>query len=236
VRKAGSIILSERALGAPSMDALAPALAERLAKEGLGILPWEEGGGGSLLGRLRWFQDRTAKGGDLWPDLTENHLIESLGKWLLPSIEATSSGPCISPASLRDAVASLIPPGQARAFERDVPASFVLPSGRKARLDYDKDQLGPGGAKIGPSLEARPQEIYGLKAHPSILGFPILIRLVSPAGRPIHLTTDIPGFWKGAWLEVRKDLKGRYPKHDWPEDAAAASPLMAREKPTRRKD
>jgi ATP-dependent helicase HrpB len=111
-----------------------------------------------------------------------------------------------------------------------VPASLLLPSGRKARLEYDKDQLGPGGAKIGPSLEARPQDIYGLKTHPSILGFPILIKLVSPAGRPIHLTTDIPGFWKGAWQEVRKDLRGRYPKHDWPEDPASASPVAARER------
>ena len=223
VRRVGAILLSEHPLGAPSKEALEEALEERLGKEGLRILPWEEGAG-DILERMRWYLDRRDSQGPEWPSLSDSSLIGSIGSWLLPFLETDSPGPCISAQALMAAVLSIIPASQSRSFDRDVPASLALPSGRRARLRYDKDQLGPGGSKIGPTLEARPQDLYGLRIHPSVLGFPILIRLVSPAGRPIHLTTDMPAFWMGAWKEVRKDLKGRYPKHDWPEDPINAAP------------
>jgi len=96
-------------------------------------------------------------------------------------------------------------------LEQALPATFVLPAGRKLRIDYDAEP---------PTIKSRAQDFYGVKKHPTVLNGdqPLSVELLSPAGRPIQRTADLPGFWDGSWAEVRKDMAGRYPKHDWPVD------------------
>ncbi len=220
-RRAGAILLSERPLKLPPRESVASAFALLLKGTGLSILPWEEGDAAALLSRLRWY-GRTALP-ESWPDLSDTGLLASAETWLLPFVGG-GPGPVIDGQNLRSALDSLVPASLERAFRCDAPGRLELPSGRSAALDYGSAAPGPGGMELGPVLEARPADFYGLAVHPAIMGRPMLIRLLSPAGRPIHVTADLPGFWRGAWLEVRKDLRGRYPRHDWPEDPSKAKP------------
>jgi ATP-dependent helicase HrpB len=226
-KSAGAILLSESALAAPPLEAVASALATRVAREGPGILPWEEKAGGetpaALLARMRWYA-RYAKS-ETWPGLSDAELAEGAASWLAPF--AASPGPAITAGALAEALRSLPDHAAFRRFEREAPRELELPSGRSARLEYDDTASGPGGSPVGPLVEGRPSDFYGLGEQPRILGIPVVIRLLSPAGRPIHTTSDLPGFWRGSWLEVRKDMRGRYPKHDWPEDPSAARPSVA---------
>jgi ATP-dependent helicase HrpB len=194
----------------------AAALASRVASEGLGFLPWDEGGGGALLARLRWLS--SARAGDGAPDFGEGALASSAASWLGPFVREDGD-PAIDGARLRSALASLIPRELAAALEREAPERLSLPSGSSRRIDY----ASPGG----PSVEARAQELFGLSEHPRIGprgAFPLVLRLLDPGGKPLQVTSDLPGFWKGAWAEARRQLRGRYPKHDWPEDPARAAP------------
>lgn len=222
-KTAGAILLSESALAAPPVEKVAEALAARVAKEGLSILPWEgearaDETPAALLSRMRWYA-RYAKP-DTWPGLSDAELAEGAASWLSPF--AASPGPAITAAALADALRALPGHEAFRRFDREAPRDLELPSGRRARLAYDDATSGPGGAPVGPLVEARPSDFYGLAEQPRILGIPVVIRLLSPAGRPIHTTADLPGFWRGAWSELRKELRGRYPKHDWPEDPSSA--------------
>jgi ATP-dependent helicase HrpB len=229
VRKAGAIVLSETPLKAPAPGVLAKAFVARLEAGGLGILPWEDETGGekpsALLARMRWFVDRAGPEG--WPSLDDASLVAGAGEWLSPYLGragGAGQGEVIDGAGLAAALASLVPSTEARRFAKEAPAAIELPSGRRRALDYAGPRTGPGGIEVGPLLEAKPQELYGLKVQPRMLGRPLLVRLLSPAGRPIHTTTDLPGFWTGSWGEIRKELRGRYPKHEWPENPAEASP------------
>jgi ATP-dependent helicase HrpB len=219
-RRAGSILLAERPLGKVPPERIAEALATRIASEGLGILPWEEGRAKGLLARMRWYGRVSRAEG--WPELTDESLAAAAASWLGPFV--AGGGPAVTAAGLAHAVAALVPAGMRRAFERDAPERMELPSGSSRELDYASAAKGPGGEEGGPLLEARPQELYGLSVHPRVLGRPVLVRLLSPAQRPIHTTSDLPAFWRGAWAEVRKDLRGRYPRHDWPVDPSTARP------------
>ena len=102
-------------------------------------------------------------------------------------------------------------------LEAEAPATFTTPAGSTHRLDYAAEQ--------GPTLACRVQELYGLRTHPTLAGgrVPIVLELLSPGGRPIQITRDLPGFWTGSWRDVRSDMRGRYPKHPWPEDPASAA-------------
>jgi ATP-dependent helicase HrpB len=224
-KMAGAICLGESAKAAPAREAVAQALAQRIASEGLGILPWEGDNAAAerLLARMRWYGAVAAP--EDWPELSETALARDATVWLSPFV--STPGAAITPRGLKEGLAALIPGNERGRFARDVPESLELPSGRRQALDYVHAPSGPEGRVTGPLLEAKPQELYGLDKQPTILGLAIVIRLLSPAGRPIHTTSDLPGFWRGSWLEVRKDMRGRYPKHDWPEDPSAARPSVA---------
>ena len=111
-----------------------------------------------------------------------------------------------------------------RRLDDEAPTHFRAPTGTEAPIDYD--------AEGGPAIALRVQELFGLNTHPSLAGgrIPLTLHLLSPANRPIQITRDLPGFWRGSWASVRADLRGRYPRHFWPEDPAAAAPT-ARAKP-----
>uniref|UniRef100_UPI0028AF2BAE ATP-dependent helicase C-terminal domain-containing protein n=1 Tax=Shinella sp. TaxID=1870904 RepID=UPI0028AF2BAE len=123
----------------------------------------------------------------------------------------------ITAASLHDGLMALVPYELQRDIAKLVPTHFEAPTGQRHPIRYDGDE---------PVLAIRVQELFGLKQHPSVAGgrLPLLLELVSPAHRPIQTTRDLPGFWAGSWRDVRADMRGRYPKHPWPEDPAEAMP------------
>ncbi len=107
-----------------------------------------------------------------------------------------------------------------RQLDEIAPVSFTSPAGSSHAIDY--------AAEGGPAVEVRVQALFGLAVHPAVAAgrVPLTLRLTSPAGRPVQVTTDLPRFWAGSWADVRRDLRGRYPKHPWPEDPAAAAPTL----------
>jgi ATP-dependent helicase HrpB len=224
--RAGSILLSETALGAASAADAGEALAERVRREGLGFLPWGEGGSGELLARMRWFGRALPREG--WPELSEEALGAGAPDWLSPFAQG-GPGPAIGGAALRAALEALIPSALRSLFSREAPARIELPSGRSFALDYGAALGSSAGERLAsPSIEVRVEELFGLAEGPRVAGRPLSLVLLSPAHRPLQITSDLSGFWAGAWKEVRKELRGRYPRHDWPEDPAHASPPAPR--------
>jgi ATP-dependent helicase HrpB len=212
-RRVGAIALGTGPAAKPAREELASLLAARLAVEGLGILPWEEGAA-EALARLRLFASSgqaSLDGASLAPERLVERAADWLGPWIL-----VGGGPLLDGLSLRKAVAGLVPRGLKGELDRLAPESLELPSGSSRPIHY----AGSGG----PYVEARVQEFFGLARQPSVLGLPLVLRLLDPGGKPLQVTSDLPGFWKGSWAQARKDLRGRYPKHEWPEDPSLAAP------------
>jgi ATP-dependent helicase HrpB len=187
-----------------------------LAALGIGHLPWTPA--------LRQWRDRVAflrkAEGDPWPDVGDAALAKDGAPWLVPHIAGVAALAELGADCLDAAVKALVPWDLARRLDAEAPVAFVTPAGASHRLDYAAEQ--------GPTLSVKVQELYGLAHHPALAGgrVPIVLELLSPAGRPIQITRDLPGFWRGSWGDVRADMRGRYPKHLWPEDPAAALPTL----------
>ena len=152
-----------------------------------------------------------------WPDLSEAGL-SGAETWLAPYIEGCQRLDEIGPEKFDAALAALLPWNLSRKLEEQAPTHFGTPAGSSIALDYSSAE--------GPVLAARVQEFYGLSTHPSLANglAPITLHLLSPAHRPIQITRDLPGFWKGSWASAKADMKGRYPRHLWPDDPASAVP------------
>ena len=161
--------------------------------------------------------------GTPWPDLSDTALAAA-PSWLAPHIMGETRLAAITAAHLGNALDGLLPWSQRQEIERLLPSHFTAPSGSHLPIDY--------AAENGPALEIRVQELFGLDRHPAVAGgkVPLLLVLLSPAHRPIQTTRDLPGFWRGSWKDVAKDLKGRYPRHFWPDDPVSAV-ATARAKP-----
>ncbi|WP_448577896.1 ATP-dependent helicase HrpB [Thermaurantiacus sp.] len=205
VERLGAITLARRPLAAPDPAEVARIVAAHLAGHGLD-LPESEA---LELARLRYAEVQGFSG---LPPLDDATLAEAL---------VARSGPFrrLSDLNRTGFAASLVPPALRRALDRFVPATFETPAGSRHAIDY--------GREGGPEVEVRVQALFGLTRHPLVAGHvPLTLALTSPAGRVIAKTRDIAGFWKGGWAEVRRDLKGRYPKHDWPEDPLSAAPSL----------
>jgi ATP-dependent helicase HrpB len=139
--------------------------------------------------------------------MSDPALAADTALWLEPHLRF-EGGAVITPEGLRAALGSLLG-AQGRELARLVPESLVLPKGGRRRIDYSSGV---------PVVEARIQEAFGLAASPLVCGVPVVFRLLSPAGRPLQVTSDLAGFWRGSYVEVRKQMRGRYPRHYWPED------------------
>jgi ATP-dependent helicase HrpB len=170
---------------------------------------------------LRQWRDRVmflrrANAAD-WPDLSHAALAAS-PDWLAPFIVGKTALASIDAQDLSEALHALLPYALRRRLDDEAPTHFVAPTGSSVAVDYQ--------AEGGPSIALRVQELFGLQAHPSLAGgrAPLTLHLLSPAHRPIQITRDLPGFWRGSWASVRADLRGRYPRHFWPEDPGAALP------------
>ncbi len=215
----GAILLSERMLPAPSGAEADRAIVEALRAHGLSLLPWSREAT-ALRHRLAWLRRGL---GEPWPDVSDAALTASLDHWLLPFLSGEASFDKIDANAVREGLMSLVPHDLQRRIATLAPTHFEAPTGSRVPIDY---------AGETPTLSIRVQELFGLDEHPSIAGgtVPLTLELLSPAHRPIQTTADLPRFWRGSWADVRADMRGRYPKHVWPEDPVLAEPT-SRAKP-----
>ncbi len=204
----GAIELSRRLLPAPPERVAAAFLAD-VRDRGLAILPWPESERATLA-RLRFAARHGCAG---LADFSEAFLLDSLDLWLLPRLDGVTR---LADARLGGAMLGMLDWKARQAFDAFAPARFESPAGTSHAIDY----LAEGG----PEAEVRAQALFGLAAQPLLAGghVPLTLALTSPAGRVIAKTRDLPGFWQNGWKDVRRDMKGRYPKHPWPDDPAAA--------------
>jgi ATP-dependent helicase HrpB len=156
--------------------------------------------------------------GESWPDLTDDALAARREDWLVPLLADKTALKEISAADLSEALTALVPWDLRARLEREAPTHFEAPTGTMLAIDYEAEQ--------GPTIAVRLQELFGLNTHPSIAkgAVPLVLELLSPAQRPVQVTRDLPGFWRGSYAAVRSDLRGRYPRHPWPEDPVTAPP------------
>ncbi|MBD9597965.1 ATP-dependent helicase HrpB [Ensifer sp. ENS07] len=213
VTRLGAIIFEEAPLTRPTGESAARALADGVRQLGLAILHFSKE---AMQMRDRiGFLNRSI--GEPWPDVSDEALLDRLDDWFVPFQHGITAIADIKASNLSDGLLSLIPHERQRELGRLAPTHFEAPTGQRHPIHYDGDE---------PLLSIRVQELFGLKTHPAIGDgrLPLLLELISPGHRPIQTTRDLPGFWAGSWRDVRADMRGRYPKHPWPEDPANAAP------------
>ena len=152
--------------------------------------------------------------GEDWPDLSDRALLGELAVWLAPLLTGATGRAGLEAVDVAAALRGRLGWEQARSLDSLAPKGLSLPSGRTAAIDYGTDP---------PSVAVRVQQVFGLAEHPTVADVPVALHLLSPADRPVQVTSDLPGFWSGSWLDVRKAMAGRYPKHPWPEDPRSPS-------------
>ena len=218
--KLGALVLEDHLLDRPPAELIAGRLMALVREKGLGQLAWPEAAQG-LRRRVAFLH---ALDPDAWPDLSDAALLAHLDDWLAPLLDGRSS--LAEVQGLTDALKTLVGWDRLRALDAEAPERFATPAGTSHAIDY--------AAEGGPRLDVRVQELYGLDRHPTVASgrAPLTLALLSPAHRPIQLTKDLPGFWRGSWKAVRSEMKGRYPRHVWPEDPRAEAPTT-RAKPRR---
>lgn len=213
VTRLGAIIFEEKPLPRPTGEQAARALADGVRELGLQVLPFSKDG--AQLRERIGFLHRSI--GEPWPDTSDEALLSSLDEWFVPFQNGASSLDSINPGSLSEGLRSLVPHGVSQDINKLAPTHFEAPTGERHPIRYDGEE---------PVLAIRVQQLFGLKKHPAIAGgkLPLLLELTSPGQKPIQITRDLPGFWAGSWKDVRAEMRGRYPKHPWPEDPADAMP------------
>lgn len=216
----GAIRLGESNLPIPVDDAAALVLAEGLGRLGLTRLPWTKA-------LLQW-RDRIAflraAEGEPWPDLGDEALRRGIADWLGPYLLGKTGLKDLTSDDLVQALEARLDRALTRRLDTEAPTHFAAPTGSQVAVDY--------AAEGGPAIAVRVQELFGLARHPALAGgrVPLTLQLLSPGHRPIQITRDLPGFWRGSWAAVRAEMRGRYPRHPWPDDPAGAAPT-ARAKP-----
>lgn len=210
VRRLGAIVVDERIVGAPDRATITAALRQEIERDGLAGLTWGERSA-ALRARLAFLHGLDPD----WPEVSDAALAASAETWLWPLLDTVQSLDALSDTALETGLKSLVPWDRQRALDDLAPARLTTPLG-SAAIDY----AGEGG----PRVEIRVQELFGVTRHPTVAGgrVPLTLALLSPARRPIQVTADLPGFWKGSWAAVRAEMRGRYPRHPWPENPAEA--------------
>ena len=216
----GAIVLAERPVPIAADETSARILADGVARLGVDRLPWTKA--------LSQWRDRVVflrnAEGDEWPDLSDAALAVRVSDWLTPALYGKTAVSDLTADALSAAVSALVPYALHRRLDAEAPTHFLAPSGSQVPIDYE--------APEGPKLSIRVQELFGLDRHPTIAGgrVPLVVELLSPAHRPVQVTRDLPGFWRGSYAAVKSDMRGRYPRHPWPDDPLAA-PATRRAKP-----
>jgi ATP-dependent helicase HrpB len=216
----GAIVLAERTMTVVPGPGMAKKLADGIVRLGLDRLPWTK-----ALGQWRdrvMFLRRAE--GDEWPDLSNTALAANASEWLVPLLDGKTTLASVSADELSSAIGALLPWPLKRRLDAEAPTHFLAPSGSSVPIDYDGEE--------GPKLAIRVQELFGLDRHPSIAAgkVPLVVELLSPAHRPVQVTRDLPGFWRGSYAAVKAEMRGRYPRHPWPDDPLMA-PATRRAKP-----
>ncbi|MEG8032115.1 ATP-dependent helicase HrpB [Sphingomonas aurantiaca] len=212
-RRLGAIRLSSGPDSGADPDAILAALLAGVREHGLGLLAWSDG--------AQALRDRAAYAGVPLDDAT---LLDRVDEWLAPLLTGKRRLDAIAPGALAEALRNLLGWDVMQTINRLAPPDFTSPAGSTHAIDY--------AAEGGPRVELRVQALFGLGLHPVIgeARVPLVLSLTSPAGRPIQTTRDLPGFWAGSWTAVAKEMRGRYPKHPWPDDPAAASATLRTKK------
>ena len=217
-RRLGAIALAEQPIPVEPGEAAARILCDGILRLGLDRLPWSKA--------LRQWRGRVMflrrAEGDEWPDLSDAALADAAGEWLVPLLGDKTALAQLTADEFSAALHNLPPWPLRRRLDAEAPTHVTIPSGRAAAIDYD--------AEAGPTISARVQELFGLAQHPAIAGgrIPLVIELLSPAQRPVQVTRDLPGFWRGSYAAVRTEMRGRYPKHPWPDDPIKTAPVAPR--------
>ena len=155
--------------------------------------------------------------GQSFPDFSDGYLMATLDDWLLPHLQGVRSAADWKGFDLVSALRARLDWDQQQRLDTAAPAHFETPLGRRVPIDYSGAQ---------PAIALRLQELFGVTRHPTVAGQPVQLTLLSPARRPVQVTTDLPGFWASSYADVRKDMRGQYPKHPWPKDPTQADPTL----------
>ncbi len=213
-RRLHAIVMADAPVALTPSEETARIFGEGICAAGLDRLPWSKA--------AKQWRDRVTflrkAEGDSWPDLSDAGLSARRDDWLVPLLSDKTSLRDVSPGDVSDAVMALLPWDLRARLDKEAPTHFEAPTGTMLAIDYEAEQ--------GPTIAVRLQELFGLNVHPSIArgAVPLVLELLSPAQRPVQVTRDLPGFWRGSYAAVRTDLRGRYPRHPWPEDPASAMP------------
>jgi len=211
-KRLGALVLEDAAAGSVSPEAVTRALLQAVRQRGLDVLPWTPA--------LRNLQSRILflrrVLGEEWPDVSDAALLAGIETWLAPWMQGMSRLSHLERLALNDALMGLLEHRKRKALDEFAPTHIKVPSGSDIRVEYTEGET--------PVLKVRLQEIFGLADTPRLAQgrVPVMLHLVSPAQRPVQVTQDLKGFWQRTWPEVKKELKGRYPKHPWPEDPLSA--------------
>jgi ATP-dependent helicase HrpB len=214
VERLGAVILSERRLASPDRALVAAAFRDALRREGLRLLPWSRAAR-DLRQRLAFCHHAL---GDGWPDVGDEALLAAVETWLGPELAGARRRADLQRIDLVAALRRLVPWDRAGRLDTVAPDRIEVPSGSRIRVDYSDP--------AAPALAVKVQETFGWRVAPTLAGgrVPVVLRLLSPAGRPVAVTTDLASFWQTGYRQVRAELRGRYPRHAWPEDGATADP------------
>ncbi|MFF7963919.1 ATP-dependent helicase HrpB [Streptomyces sp. NPDC007903] len=214
VERLGAVELAVRPLAQPDPELVRAALVDGLEREGLGLLRWTEHAR-LLRQRLAFLRARL---GEPWPDVSEEALLGRVDDWLEPELGRARRRADLGRIDAGQALTRLLPwaGGEAARLDELAPERIAVPSGSRVRVDYADPER--------PVLAVKLQEMFGLRQTPEVAGVPLLVHLLSPAGRPAAVTADLASFWRDGYRAVRAELRGRYPKHPWPEDPATAEP------------
>jgi ATP-dependent helicase HrpB len=207
----GALVLDDRPLPDPPPEAVARAALEGIRQLGL---PWTA--------QARRFRARVAlvrNDADGWPDITDAGLLARLDDWLLPHVAGRRTEADLRALDLTNALKALLTWDQTQTLDRLAPAQYTTPLGRHVPIDYDGE---------APAIEVRLQEMFGVTTHPTVglHRLPLRVTLLSPGQRPVQVTMDLPRFWATSYADVRKDMRGQYPRHPWPEDPTLAEPTL----------
>jgi ATP-dependent helicase HrpB len=207
----GSVVLDDRPWPDASLDSTARAALEGVRQIGLPFTPAAR--------RLRARIELARAGGADWPDCSDEGLMAALEDWLLPHLGKARSDSDLRALDIQDALKARLDWDQTATLDRLTPSHFETPLGRRIPIDYDGE---------APAIEVRLQEMFGVTTHPTVgkARLPLRITLLSPGQRPVQVTMDLPRFWATSYGDVRKDMRGQYPRHPWPEDPTKAEPTL----------
>jgi ATP-dependent RNA helicase HrpB len=217
-RSLGAVILGESPLGKPDPAAIARVLLSEVSSRGLHFLPWDKTSR-QLQDRLIFLGSRDSE----WPVRTDEMLRTDLVEWLLPFATGMRRLTDLRKLDLRGALLTGLGWDQRQELNRRAPSHLTVPSGSAISVDYSDPDV--------PVLAVRLQEVFGLTETPTVDGIPVSMHLLSPAQRPVQVTRDLTGFWESSYFDVRKEMRGRYPKHKWPENPLQAIPTARSKKP-----